>query len=254
MCRKAHGSAFASMLRVREAAFQWARRGSVITYESSPGTRRPFCTTCGSPLPQDPTPKGVFLPAGPLEGDPGTRPAAHIFTASRAPWYEIEDALPCFESYPPGYAAPGAVVPPTPAAPAAGGVRGSCLCGRVRYRITAKPLLAQHCHCSRCRRARGAAHASNLFVAADGLRFDSGEEAVETFRVPEARRFGHSFCRYCGASVPRVDRSEGIVGVPMGSLDDDPGIRPLRHIYTGSKAAWFEIPGSLPQCAEGAPG
>jgi len=197
--------------------------------------------------------EGVFVPAGPLEGDPGVRPLAHIFAASRAPWYEVEDALPTFEAYPPGHATASKVVAPSPDPEPAAGLRGSCLCGAVRYRITGKPLLAQHCHCLRCRRARGAAHASNLFLASDGLRFSSGEDAVVSFRLEGARRFGHSFCQHCGASVPRVDRARGIAAVPMGGLDDDPGIRPLRHIYTGSKAPWFEIPGGLPRYDEAPP-
>lgn len=36
-------------------------------------------------------------------------------------------------------------------------------------------------------------------------------------------------------------------GLAMGSLDDDPGARPLRHEFVGSKAPWYEITDSLPQ-------
>jgi hypothetical protein len=50
--------------------------------------------------------------------------------------------------------------------------------------------------------------------------------------------------------MPRSDRERGFVVVPMGSLDDDPGIRPERHIFAGSKAPWYEIPDDLPQHAE----
>jgi hypothetical protein len=31
---------------------------------------------------------------GPLDEDPGVRPAAHTFVAHKAPWYEITDDLP----------------------------------------------------------------------------------------------------------------------------------------------------------------
>jgi len=37
------------------------------------------------------------------------------------------------------------------------------------------------------------------------------------------------------------------LGIALGTLDDDPGIRPERHIYVGSKAPWFEITDDLPQ-------
>ena len=36
-------------------------------------------------------------------GDPGVRPGEHIFVKSKAPWYEIADALPQFEEWPPGF-------------------------------------------------------------------------------------------------------------------------------------------------------
>jgi len=53
--------------------------------------------------------------------------------------------------------------------------------------------------------------------------------------------------------VPRFDRERGIVIVPMGSLDDDPGIRPSEHIWVGSKAPWHEISDELPRFDEGPP-
>jgi hypothetical protein len=36
----------------------------------------------------------------------------------------------------------------------------------------------------------------------------------------------------------------------MGSLDDDPGARPDRHIFAASKAPWYAIADDLPQDAE----
>jgi hypothetical protein len=36
-------------------------------------------------------------------------------------------------------------------------------------------------------------------------------------------------------------------GLALGTLDDDPGVRPERHVFVGSKAPWFEITDALPQ-------
>jgi hypothetical protein len=60
------------------------------------------------------------------------------------------------------------------------------------------------------------------------------------------------FCRRCGSNVPS-DHIPGFVIVPLGNLDDDPGVRPLAHIFVGSKAPWYEIADALPQHAEYAP-
>jgi hypothetical protein len=42
--------------------------------------------------------------------------------------------------------------------------------------------------------------------------------------------------------------------VRVGSLDDDPGGRPLVHIWVSQRAPWHEISDSLPQFEEFAPG
>jgi hypothetical protein len=50
--------------------------------------------------------------------------------------------------------------------------------------------------------------------------------------------------------MPRIDPSRDLAIVPMGSLDDDPGVRASGHIFVGSMAAWDAITDSLPQYAE----
>jgi hypothetical protein len=44
-----------------------------------------------------------------------------------------------------------------------------------------------------------------------------------------------------------VVRDGDFVHVAMGTLVDDPGIRPTKHIFVGSKAPWFTITDDLPQ-------
>lgn len=130
-------------------------------------------------------------------------------------------------------------------------IRGSCLCKGVAFEIISEPRVVLHCHCSRCRKVRGTAHATNLATAADGVRFVRGEDLLTRFKAPDAKRFAHVFCKVCGSSLPNVDTDRGMAIVPMGSLDDDPGIRPQAHIWVGSKATWEEITDSLPQMEEG---
>jgi hypothetical protein len=114
--------------------------------------------------------------------------------------------------------------------------------------------MARHCHCSRCRKARGAAHASNLFAPLDGLSFTRGEDRLASYKVPEAERFTQVFCRTCGSPLPCPQPARGAAVVPMGSLDGDPGVRPSRHIFVASKAPWYEIADDLPRDAEYTPG
>jgi hypothetical protein len=126
-------------------------------------------------------------------------------------------------------------------------IRGSCLCGAVRYELTGEPLLAYNCHCSRCRKSRGGPFAANLFAGLEALRFTAGEDEILSFRPPGAERFTNAFCRRCGASMPWRNAARGLAVVPMGSLDDDPGIAPGAHIFVDSKAPWFTISDDLPR-------
>jgi hypothetical protein len=161
----------------------------------------------------------------------------------------VHGDIPQFDAYPPGIDA--TILPDrAPLGRAEGKLRGSCLCGAVTYEVEGEPMRCWNCHCSRCRKARSAAHATNLFVHADGTRFTRGEDNLSSFKPPEAERFTQVFCRTCGSPMPRIDRVRGFAVVPMGSLDDDPGMRPSRHIFTGSKAPWYDIADDLPQDVE----
>jgi hypothetical protein len=254
MCRKAHGSAFATFVGAPAAGFQWiAGQDNVSSYASSSQGQRQFCRSCGSVTPP-PIPAGdpLFVPAGNLLQDCGARPQAHMFTNSRAPWITLSDELTKFPAAPPGYELPPLDQTPKQAA-TSGALAGSCLCGAIRYELSGAPLVMVNCHCSRCRRGRSAAHATNLFVQPQQLRWLAGESLVRVFDLPGAERFGVNFCPTCGGSVPRLSAKIGRVNVPAGSLDGDPGIGPAYHIFVGSKAAWFEIADDLPQHSDRAP-
>ncbi len=246
LCRKQHGSAFATVIGVERDHLRW-ERGDVIAFASSPGFSRESCATCGSPLAQQPpSPPGmpIFVPAGTLD-DLAEEIEFHLFAGSKAPWLEIGDELPAFDTYPPGIDPPE--IAPRELADPPGGVRGSCLCGAVRWVLEGDPLVARHCHCQRCRRARAAAHASNLVHPVDGLRFTAGEDRIRSFKLPDAKFFTQCFCGSCGGKVPMVDPGRGIAVVPMGALDDAPPIGPQEHIWCGSIPSWSGIHDDLPR-------
>ena len=111
----------------------------------------------------------------------------------------------------------------------------------------------RNCHCSRCRKARSAAFAANLFVPARAFKWLRGEDIVIAYKLPNTQRFGNSFCRICGSPMPRAVPTRDLVLIPAGSLDDNPKIRTSSHIYVGSKAPWREITDTLPQFPEGPP-
>ena len=123
---------------------------------------------------------------------------------------------------------------------------GSCLCGGVRYAIDAPLQLARNCHCSACRKATGAAFATNGYVPIATFKWIRGEELIAAYASsPDVTR---TFCRVCGSTLQFIARQyPDAFGIALGSVDGDPGCRPARHVYVGSKASWFEITDDLPQ-------
>lgn len=250
MCQKVHGAAFGTYYFVRGDQFRFTSdTDTIVQFQSSDLLTRSSCDVCGSVVPYASghgtdwvTPAGCH--------DAGKKADCNIFVVDAAPWHEVTGDLPRHDAYPveTGYK----TVPdkPLPEGPK-GIVRGSCQCGGVEFQVT-KPLsVAHNCHCSRCRRARGAAHASNGFAPFDGVRFIKGEDLLKIYRVPDARYFSQVFCKVCSSAMPRLDPDRNIAVIPLGSLDDDPGIKPIDHIFVADKAGWHEITDDLPTFKQG---
>ena len=71
-----------------------------------------------------------------------------------------------------------------------------------------------------------------------------------SFDLPGAEFFSTNFCEDCGSPMPVVAEAFGMVMIPAGALDQDPGLRPQAHIYVDSKANWVEIEDDFTQFAE----
>ena len=121
---------------------------------------------------------------------------------------------------------------------------GSCLCGSVRYTIAAAVRFAEHCHCSMCRKAHGAAFSTNAAVPTESLVIQGREHLTGYASSPRRLK---QFCSTCGSQlfIRRLNAPELTV-VTLGTLDDDPGVRPSRHVFVGSKAAWHDPQAQLP--------
>ena len=123
--------------------------------------------------------------------------------------------------------------------------QGSCLCGSVRYEINGEALRFYHCHCTRCRKATGTGHASNMMIKPGSIKWIQGEELIRYYKVPEAKRFTNCFCAHCGGRLPRYVKETDMIIIPAGSLDGEPPIRPQARIFWGSRADW--------SCGDGLP-
>lgn len=125
---------------------------------------------------------------------------------------------------------------------------GSCLCGAVTYRASGTPLRFLHCHCSRCRKATGTGHATNLILKPGSVDWQGNEDKLVRYKVPEAARFATTFCSTCGSPLPR-EGAEMVV-IPAGSLDDLPELAPQGRIFWESRVEWSCESDDLPAFAE----
>ncbi len=118
---------------------------------------------------------------------------------------------------------------------------GGCLCGAVRFRLTAAPLLAGYCHCRMCVKAGRIAVAT---VPIEGFTFIEGkplgyESSPGWIRV---------FCGICGSSLGmHAAQSPKLMDITVTCLDDPDVIEPKFHQYTASRPAWFDTADDLPR-------
>lgn len=129
-------------------------------------------------------------------------------------------------------------------------IRGSCLCGGVRFEIARAVGPFELCHCSRCRKASGSAFVAGLGVRSQDFRLLAGRELITTYEAPVRETpppYRRCFCGRCGSPVPDPDPATPWFEIPAGVLDDDPELRPDRHIFVDVKSPWFGIADALPQ-------
>lgn len=128
-------------------------------------------------------------------------------------------------------------------------IRGSCLCGAVRYEVEGPFVEAHHCHCGMCRKQHGAAFATYAACKERTLKIE-GEEQVSVFAsTPAVKR---KFCRTCGSSLFFThEAAPKLVWVAMGTMDDGGAAAgelpvPDANCFASSKARWWTISDALP--------
>lgn len=129
-------------------------------------------------------------------------------------------------------------------------LRGSCLCGAIRYEIRGAPLMMYYCHCGTCRKATGTAFATNILVQAADFVLVAGRELLSAFESsPNKHRH---FCSACGSPIySQAEATKQIVSVRCGTLDTELAAQPSVHTYVADKAEWYAIADELPKMPRG---
>lgn len=128
-------------------------------------------------------------------------------------------------------------------------IRGSCLCGGVTFEIDQAVGPAEFCHCNRCRKVTGSNALLMIRVNTKHYRFLTGRELVRSHAAPilySPPAYHSTFCSNCGSPVPEPSPAGESFEIPAGSFDDDPGIRPDKHILVEFMPSWDELRDDLP--------
>jgi hypothetical protein len=131
-------------------------------------------------------------------------------------------------------------------------IAGGCLCGSVRYRVNAAPIVTRVCWCRDCQYFGAGSGTVNTCFPSEALAV---EGALEDFRsvANSGTIMYRSFCPTCG--TPMFSRAESrphLVFVRAGTLDDPQIATPAATIWTSSAPTWACFDPQIPQ-VEGQP-
>jgi hypothetical protein len=117
-------------------------------------------------------------------------------------------------------------------------MRGSCLCGLVKYEISDSPRPVVGCHCTQCRKSSG------HYVAATQTTKSSiaitGQDHLTWFQSSQTARRG--FCATCGSQMFWTEETSDNISVMAGSIDGDSGLSMDRQLYPDDKGDYYALP------------
>lgn len=117
-------------------------------------------------------------------------------------------------------------------------VTGGCLCGRLRYSVTAEPTNPHYCSCTQCQRWSGAPMVAWIDAPRSAVQFEGGDAAW--YRSSDRAQRG--FCATCGGTVFYQADGSALLGITTASLDEPDRFRPERWSYAESAPAWLPPP------------
>lgn len=116
---------------------------------------------------------------------------------------------------------------------------GGCLCGHIRFSVTADPVFPHLCSCKMCRRWSGAPTVAWVEFPLEAFSWTGpgGEPAL--FRSSEKTQRGS--CPKCGSAICAIDDGYENISIVMGSLDRPNLIVPdVQHSYKSFRPKWWQ--------------
>ena len=128
-------------------------------------------------------------------------------------------------------------------------LKGQCFCGAVKYKLTAKPMFVNCCHCTDCQRQTGSAFAINAIIEAKHVKLVKGRPVAVAMKTDSGRPHDIYRCSKCQSALwSDYGRRKVLLFVRSTTLDKP--VAPDVHIFTHSKLAWVKLPKDVPAFKE----
>jgi hypothetical protein len=132
-------------------------------------------------------------------------------------------------------------------------VTGGCLCGGVRYKVTAAPIVTRVCWCRLCQAIGAGSGTVNSCFPADQIEI-TGETHDYVSTADSGNRMHRRFCPVCGVHLfSAAEARPHLIFVRAGTLDDPEIARPAATIWTGEAPSWACIDDRIPRLEGQAP-
>ncbi len=125
-------------------------------------------------------------------------------------------------------------------------IDGGCLCGAVRYKISAEPLAVRTCWCRVCQYLGGGSATVNVCFPSDAVAI-AGELADHRSVADSGNVMHRGFCPKCGTPVTSTAEARPhLVFLRAGTLDDPGLAAPQVTIWTSAAPEWACISTDIP--------
>lgn len=131
---------------------------------------------------------------------------------------------------------------------------GGCLCGAIRYALSAAPGPLVACYCTDCQRASGGGFSVNARLPDRAFRLLQGQPRIFEKTVDSGRRLQRHFCGDCGSPIFSRHADGDLVILKAGTLDErQAGLQVGLNIWARSRPDWAPIDAGLPTFEQGRP-
>lgn len=115
---------------------------------------------------------------------------------------------------------------------------GQCLCGQVKYSVSADPLLQAQCHCKQCQRMSGGGHMNLAFFPEDAVSFE-GKIGLHEFEADSGNTKTRHFCPECGVGLFGTNTARpGMISVSVGTSDNNSWFSPAVVVHAVDRPEW----------------